>query len=176
MTAMKNMKLFDILRQFRNIEPDAGFTQRSRTEILLSPRDERRTLRGVFTFLHMIETGAAVALVGFFVLILTGSFSPTRSLSPVRYSVIDPQGLHAEAQAIDIQIQLADVEYPQVTSTATLATNPAAPAVLTKAFAVALGGRPTSTASTSMGAANGPTSTTSTAPLSVDQALQQLSH
>jgi len=175
------MKLSDILKQFKNIEPDAQFSQRSKREILLSPQSSPLTVRGVFAFLHVIETGAAVALGGFFILILTGSFSPTSSIAPIQYSVIDPQGLHAEAQAIDMQIQLADVEYPQVTSTAALATNPAVASSLTRAIAVALGTHATSSVSASStgdagGAASVSTSTSSTAPLSVDQALQQLSH
>ena len=68
------MKLSDILKPFKNIQPDADFSRRSRAEILFSPQEEHRTMRGVFAFLHVIETGAAVALAGFFILILTGSF------------------------------------------------------------------------------------------------------
>ncbi len=172
------MKVSDILKQFKNIQPDADFSRRSRAEVLLSPQDERRTIRGVFAFLHVIETGAAVALVGFFILILTGSFSPTRSIVPIQYAVIDPTGLHAEAQAIDIQIQLANIEYPQVTSTA--AATPAASAALAKAFATVLGTakvKATSTASvatSSIASASTSAPSASTTPLSVDQALQQL--
>lgn len=172
------MKLNDILKQFKNIEPDADFTRRSRTEILLSPQVEARTMRGVFAFLHVLETGAAVALAGFFILILTGSFSPTASIAPIQYSVIDPQGLHAEAQAIDMQIQLADVQYPQATSTASAESTPASQATLTKVFAAALGAEATSTASSSASATGGVSSTassTASTTLSVDQALQQLS-
>jgi hypothetical protein len=168
------MKLSDILKQFKNIQPDADFSCRSRAEILLSPQSERRTMRGVFAFLHVIETGAAVALVGFFILILTGSFSPTRSIAPIQYAVIDPTGLHAEAQAIDMQIQLANIEYPQVTTTA--AATPATSAALTKAFAAVLGisKASSSTAVTSTMDASTSAPTASTTPLSVDQALQQL--
>lgn len=172
------MKLFDILKQFKNIEPDAEFSQRSRREILLSPQTERRSMRGVFAFLHLLETGAAVVLVGFFILILTGSFPATRSIAPIQYSVIDPQGLHAEAQAIDMQIRLADIEYPQVTSTAGAAT-PMTSAALTNAFAATLGTQSTSSTSTPAAAVEPPASSTSstasTTTLSVDQALQQLS-
>ena len=132
-------------------------------------------LGGVFTFLHMLETGAAVALVGFFIFMLAGSFSPTRSISPIQYSVIDPQGLYAEAQAIDMQIQLADIEYPQVTSTAA-GSMVATPAALAKVFAAALGAQPTSSVSTPAATADESTSTASSTTLSVDQALQQLSH
>ncbi len=167
----KKMKLSDILKQFKNIQPDVDFSRRSRAEVLLSLQDKRRTMRGVFAFLHVIETGAAVALAGFFILILTGSFSPTRSIAPIQYAVIDPAGLHAEAQAIDIQIQLANIKYPQVASTA------AASAALTKAFTTVLG---TSAASSSAAVATSTTDAStsaaaaSTTTLSVDQALQQL--
>jgi hypothetical protein len=175
------MKLFDTLKQFKNITPDAGFTQRSRTQILLSPQKGLGAMRGVFTFMHIIETGAAVALAGFFIFILAGSFPATRSIAPIQYAVIDPQGLHAEAQAIDMQIQLADVEYPQSTSTG---PTPSAPVALTKVFAAALSAQATSSTSTSSPAVasvpvESATSTASpitpTTTLSVDQALTQLS-
>ena len=172
------MKLFDILKQFKNIEPNAQFSERSKREVLLSPQIERRTMNGVFAFLHALETGAAVVLAGFFILILTNSFSPTSSIAPIQYSVIDPQGLHAEAKAIDMQIQLADIEYPQVTSTATTGALGTSPAALTKVFAAALGMQATSSASTTATAAGATSTATSTASttLSIDQALQQLSH
>jgi hypothetical protein len=170
------MKLFDILKQFKNIEPDADFSRRSRAEILLSPQNERRTMRGIFAFLHVIETGAAVALIGFFILILTGSFSPTSSIAPIQYSVIDPQGLHAEAQAIDMQIELADVEYPQVTSTAMTGSAAPSPAALSKVFAAALGTQATSSVSTPATTEATTSKSTASTTLSVDQALKQLSH
>ncbi len=169
------MKLFDILKQFKNIQPNEDFSRYSRAEILLSPQDERRTMHGIFTFLHVVETGAAIALVGFFILILTGNFSLMRFIEPVQYAVIDPAGLHAEAQAIDIQIKLANIEYPQVTTTA--AATPATSAALTKAFATVLG---TSAASSSVAMATSTAITSTSASvasassLSVDQALQQL--
>ncbi len=173
------MKLSEILKQFKQIEPGAEYSEHSRTEILLSPQVAPRTWRSVFTVLHMIETGAAVAIAGFFIFILAGSFSPTRSIAPIQYAVIDPAGLHAEAQAIDMQIQLADVEYPQVTSTpsssiSTIATT--TPALPASAFAPAVA--PQSTPSSSVSAAPATTASTSTASttiLSVDQVLQQLS-
>jgi hypothetical protein len=106
---------------------------------------------------------------------LTGSFSPTRSIAPIQYAVIDPAGLHAEAQAIHKQIQLADIVYPQVTSTA--AATPAASAALTKAFAAVLRTSKASSSAavaTSTAAASTSAPAASTTSLSVDQALQQL--
>jgi hypothetical protein len=170
------MKLSEVLKQFKNIEPDNGFTERSRREILLSPRSDQRTMRGVFAFLHVLETGAAVVLAGFFILILTGSFPGTKSIAPIQYSVIDPQGLHAEAQAIDMQIQLANINYPQVTSTPSGASNVPSPAVLRTAFSRALVAQSTSSVSISTlpGAGEATTSVSSTS-LSIDQALEKLS-
>jgi hypothetical protein len=173
------MKLFDILKQFKTIEPDAQFTAHSKAEILISPRPEQKTMRGVFAFLHIIETSAAVVLAGLFILVLTGSFSGTHSIAPIQYAVIDPTGLHAEAQAIDMQIQLANVNYPQATETAE-SVSPA----ITDGSTIATGttmkfaaiGTPTasSTASSSDMQEAGASSTPSSS-VSVDDALKQLS-
>lgn len=173
------MKLFDTLKQFKNIEPDAGYAQRSRTKILLSPQTAQKTMRGVFVFLHMIETGVTVVLAGFFILILTGSFSSMRSsIAPIQYSVMDPAGLYAEAQAINMQIQLTDINYPQTTSSAestvasTIVKNSLSKALGSSAATAPLGA--TSTASSTPAAITATSTPSSTSPLSVDQALQQL--
>jgi hypothetical protein len=170
------MKLFDILKQFKNIEPDAQFTQRSKRDILLSPRPERGTFHGVFAFLHIIETSAAVVLAGFFLLVLTGSFSGTRSIAPIQYAVIDPAGLHAEAQAIDMQIQLANVAYPQETGTTTSPTGStvATSTLIRNAFAkpVVVSQASSSDANEVQAAA---VSSTPSSTLSINDALQKLS-
>lgn len=163
------MKLSDILKQFKTIEPDAQFTQRSKREVLMSPRTERPTTRAIFTFLHAIETSAAVVLAGFFILVLTGSFSGAHSIAPIQYAVIDPAGLHAEAQAIDMQIQLANIDYPQTTSTvgSTIATGTALKIAFVKPItAAAL----SSTSTVPVVVTSTPSST-----LSIDQALEKLS-
>lgn len=164
------MKLFDILKQFKSIEPDRGYAERSRREILAAPQSERLTMRGVFAFLHAIETGAAVALAGLFMLILTGSFSNAPAIVPIQSAVIDPQVLHAEAQAVDMQIQLANIEYAQVTSTDAQGSTPATAGAVKPAFTKALAVQATSSAA----AGSDATSTASTTPMAVDQALEQL--
>jgi len=106
------MNLFQILKQFKNIEPDSAFKETSRRALLayepVAPATHHWSAQR--TLWRIIETGVAVALTGFFVLLITGAFSGS-GLVPVQYSAIDPQSLHAEAQAIDIQIQLANVNY-----------------------------------------------------------------
>ena len=172
------MKLFDILKQFKSIAPDAQFSERTKRDVLAAPQREPLAVRGILSVFHMVETGVAVALAGLFILILTGGLGGGNSISPVQYSVIDPTGLRAEAQAIDIQIKLADVSYPQVTSTAGVASSAEASA-LTQALSKVLAPKSaTSTAASATSSASGATSTStaSTTTLSVDQALQQLSH
>lgn len=112
------MNLQDILKQFKNIEPDAAYSAHSKRSILaLEPKThERWSLRR--TILTVIETGAAVALTVFFVFVVLGGFGS--KLAPVQYAAIDPASLHAEAQAIDMQIRLAQLNYaePAAESTA----------------------------------------------------------
>ncbi len=170
------MKLFDILKQFKSIAPDEQFAARTKRDVLASPQQEPLAVRGVFAVFRMVETGVAVALAGLFILILTGGLGKGGSISPVQYSVIDPTDLRAEAQAIDTQIKLADISYPQMTSTAPGVPSPAEASILTQALSKVLA--PQSATSTASAAAPGTvsTSTASTTTLSVDQALQQLSH
>lgn len=171
------MDLFEALKQFRRIAPDPGFSEKSKRMVLASPQHPERSfvLRGALVFLHSVETAAVLALAGFFVLLATGSFSGTKYLAPVQYSVIDPGSLHAEADAIDTQIQLANISYTEVSSTvmgstaAMAGTGPVVAHMLAAKDRAATGdAAPAGSATTS---ADSATSTT----LSVDQALQQLS-
>ncbi len=167
------MTLFELLKQFKKIEPDTAFTETSRRAILahepVAPIahgwSAQRTLWKIF------ETGAAVALTGFFVLLITGAFSGTR-FSPVQYSALDPQSLHAEAQAIDIQVQLANVNYAEAVAESTMPTSvrkPASAAAARPLLTTASGTTPNG----GTGTATGPTSSV-TSTLTIDQALQGL--
>lgn len=177
------MNLSDIFKQFRNIRPDAGYAEKSKRVILASPQESPSAVRGwgfalrgqgLMVFLHSLETGVALVLAGFFILLATGSFSGNKYLAPVQYSVIDPNGLHAEAQAIDIQIQLASLDYSVVTSTSESTTALSAGNITAAARALAIKG--TGTASTpSATSTAGVSSSTAPVAISVDQTLKALS-
>lgn len=169
------MNLSDILKQFKNIVPEDGYAEKSKRAILAAPQAMAVRDRGIMIFLRSLETGVALVFAGFFILLATGSFSGTKYLAPVQYSVIDPNGLHAEAQAIDIQIQLANLEYSAVASTSESTT--ATAAGNTKAMMRALTLKGTGKANVSAASSTGAnaSSTPAPAPLSVDQALQALS-
>src|SRR5271170_6443861 len=120
------MNIFEILKKFKNIEPDQHFTEKSKLIILATPqKSPALAWQGLRVVFRVLETGAAVVLAGFFLLLVTGGFQGSRYLAPVQYSVIDPQGLHAEAQAVDMQIELANVNYPE-SSAAPVSTSPVA--------------------------------------------------
>ena len=70
------MNLFEILKQFKNIEPDRAFSETSKRAIFaMNPQEPAASFwTAQRTFFRIVETGVAVALTGFFVLLLTGSF------------------------------------------------------------------------------------------------------
>jgi hypothetical protein len=166
------MNLLELLKQFKNIEPNPAFKEQSKRAVLASA-PAMAVVPGGWgtqrTIWKIIETAAAVALTGFFVLLITGSLSDF-AFSPVQYSAIDPQSLHAEAQAIDMQIQLANLNYTEP-SAATQSTvqiagaKPGAPAAVST---------PLMSASGTAAIASSTTVTNATGTVSVDQALQSL--
>lgn len=161
------MNLFEQLKQFKAIEPDAAFSASSKRAILAQAelKEALTTKRIIF---NIFEAGAAVALTGFFILVLTGALSNSR-LAPVQFSAIDPQGIRAEAQAIDIQIELANVTYQSGSSAESTVSSikptkgdlpvPTAP----------------KTAALTTPSATGTDASNSTSTVSIDQALQSLS-
>jgi len=157
------MNLFETLKNLKNIEPDPAFKEQSKRAVLaVMPAAPAWNARRVL--FRIVETGAAVALTGFFVLLITGSLSSSR-LAPVQYSAIDPASLHAEAQAIDMQIHLAQLDY---TTSAAESTPVTASAVKpsTRKPVVAAG----------VAAASSTATSTATTTLSLDEALQALSN
>jgi hypothetical protein len=168
------MKISDILKQFKNIQPDAEYAEKSKRAVLAAPQSLAVRERGIMIFFRSLETSAALVLAGFFILLATGSFSGAKYLAPVQYSVIDPNGLHAEAQAIDIQIQLANLDYSVVASTSESTSAMTAGNIKASVRALTIKGTGTASNPSSTIVA-GDASTTAPIPLSVDQALQALS-
>ena len=107
------MQIEPIFKQFKHIRPDPSYATRSRFLILgdILPRASR--VNAWQLLVQSIQTGGAVALVGVLLIVAVGGFSTWKFLNPFRVASLDPAGLTAEAQAIDIQILLTDVEYPE---------------------------------------------------------------
>lgn len=164
------MNLLEILKQFKRIEPDPVFKENSRRAILAQePAPATRGWSAQRSLWRIIEVGAAVALTGFFVLLITGAFSGT-GIAP-QYSAIDPQGLRAEAQAIDIQIQLANLNYNEAAAQSTMQIAGVKPAGNGSGKTVS----PAPAATAPSGATATATSTASSTTMSIDKVLQSLS-
>jgi hypothetical protein len=155
------MDLFETLKQFKIIKPDEAFAEKSKRAVLAFLPLESPGVVGIFKaqrfIFRIVETGAALALAGLFIVLVTGGFSGS-AISPVRFSAIDPQTLHAEAQAIDAQIELASLNYSEPALVAE-STQKLATAIVKKSGAPA--------ASSTAGA--------SSSTVSIDQALEALS-
>lgn len=152
------MELFEILKKFKAVEPDAAYKETAKRAILATMPRERWSIGRAFA--GIFETGVALALAAFFIMVIAGQFSNSSSVAPLQLSVINPTSLHAEAQAIDMQIELVKLSYQEATTTIQ-STTQLAPHVKSKALFAA-----TSTPASE--------ATGTPATVSVDDALQAL--
>lgn len=156
------MNLFEVLKQFKDIHSDPAYRERSKQEILSHvPVEHWNPRRVVFA---MFETGIAVALSVFFIIAVAGKLPNSSYVAPSQLSAMNPQTLRAEAQAVDIQIKLAQVAYTFETSTPATAPRISIIHVLH----IAPTNLPAETTSSAA-------STISTSSISLDEALQKLS-
>lgn len=165
------MDLLEILKKFKNIEPDRIRAEESKFLILNSPAGQKANWFSPWRMiLNTLEVGSATALAGFVLIIIFGGFGTFRSVSPIKLSGLDKASLRAEAEAIDIQIQLADLNYPE-TSTLLLANSTQPTAIKASIPAE----KPDMAGKADQDAGGADTEDESPAPeLSVDEALDKL--
>lgn len=109
------MHLKELLKRIREIEPDATYATRSRHLIMGGGinREEPVALSPWQIFLQSLQFGSAIALFAVLLILIVGGFSTWKFLSPLRLTGLEPTSLEAEAQAVDIQIQLTDIVYSE---------------------------------------------------------------
>lgn len=169
------MSLFETLRKFKTIKPDPEYTEKSK-RVILSSRQNIPAMNPFRSILQFIETGAAVALAGFFILLISGALSNSTYIAPVQYSVIDGATLHAEADAIDMQIKLADVSYPaSASNNGSTVQAGAGTAATPKQFSATVAAATSSESNGKAPAAAATTSSGAASTSSVDAALKALS-
>lgn len=150
------MDLFETLKKLKVIDSDPTFRENSRRAILASAQLELATPRRILV--RILGAAGSLVLAGALIFIITGGLSKTR-LAP-QFSSIDPIALHAEAQAVDSQIDLLNVNYVE--------SPVSTPSVVGLAEKQQLSG---SSSSTMQSVA----SSTSTSTISINDALQALS-
>ena len=105
------MELFETLKQLKKIQPNPTWTENSRRTVLMSSPIERLSFREITA--RVFGAAGSLVLTGALIFLIAGGFSGSGYLAPVRLSVIDPIALHAEAQAIDMQINLLNLSYAE---------------------------------------------------------------
>ena len=154
------MNLLETLQNLKKIQPDPTFSENSRRAVLASLPMEPLSPRRIFA--RSLAAAGSLVLAGALIFIIAGGLSAT-NLAP-QFSSIDPTALRAEAQAIDTEINLLNVNYAYPESAAS--TEPIPAAGKTGGIIV----KNTSSSTPTAMASSTPTST-----MSVDQILQGLS-
>jgi hypothetical protein len=164
---MNYMNLIELLKQFKHVEPDRDFSRKSR-DIILGSRTSFRANAWTL-FAQNLEFGVSVALASLLIVMVVGGFSAWSILSPFPISNLDPAGLRAEAEAIDIQIRLTHLDYVGESSLVTTSSESTPQAIL---FAVPKDKKEDVGNSIIPPATHDNTSTPN--PISIDEALQEL--
>lgn len=158
------MDIFKNLQSLKAIEPRKDFTIKSRSLILGEDRPMVATIWGII--LKNVEMGASLALVGLLIFMILGGFSAWNFFAPLRISNLDPASLKAEAQAVDIQIQLTNLNYAEAAALPTKISESTVPAQAP----ASKDQKRTKSGEESVPFEN------STAPVSIDEVLQELSN
>lgn len=109
------MQLHEHLKQLKSIEPDRDYTRRSRLAIIGdNPMPLRTGWRHVLV--HNLQFGAAIAVMAAVFMIVMGGSYISSLFNPFQGTAFDVSSLKAEAQDVDIQIELAKMSYPQTAS------------------------------------------------------------
>lgn len=168
------MDILTTLKKMRYVESNPQYRARSRRVVLaIAPP---RTRGEIFWswIVGNIESGASLAMAGLCLFLVFAGFSLWKSFSPLGISRLDLAALRAEAQAIDIQIQLAGLEYQGSTQPIVLPSLPkSASETVTKKAEIPPAPLPGSVKENQSIVPEEKSS--STAPLSLDEALLELS-
>lgn len=166
------MDINDLFSQLKTIEPRKEFTEQSRRLVLASPRHYSRfdIIKGMI--IDTFRMSAAIALAAALVLVIVNATFLWKILPTPQVAVLDPVGLHAEAQAIDMQIQLAQVNFGDLTlhtSTISIITRTTSPSLPPRAAA-----NPKDQSIPKANESINPAATTAPTSTDIDSALQEL--
>ncbi len=119
------MDLLSLLKKFKNIQADPSFVAETRRALLESPFPARRPSTWQI-LAQSLEFGSAIVLAGLLLVAVLGGVSAWRFLSPLKMDGLDPTALQAEAQAVDMQLELTRIHYSESASAGAGAAGPKA--------------------------------------------------
>lgn len=130
------MEILKLLEQLKRIEARPDYVRQSRYLIL--HKEEKPVLSPGRFILQSLQFGSAVALASLLLIFIVGGLATWKFISPFKLTSLDPGSLRAEAEAIDIQIELTDIVYPDSRGETTVeSASPKAPEVKAQAKAEA---------------------------------------
>ncbi|MCL5733408.1 MAG: hypothetical protein M1334_01945 [Patescibacteria group bacterium] len=103
------MDSLESLKKLKKIEPDLRFSRESKALILSSPI--RPSYGPLNLIIRSMESSLAIALGGVLLLILLGGVSLFKFLIPDQTANLNFNNIQAEAQEINTQIKLANLNY-----------------------------------------------------------------
>lgn len=169
---------YKLLRELKNIKADPDYTARSRVYFVAgtaepafarATADKPARQLSVWQILsRSFQTSSAIVLTGILMLMALGGFSAWQFFSPVKLASLDPAGIRAEAQAIDIQIKLTDLNYAE-------SLNPTLTQETSTVFTATGNPKPSFQPTTHPASPQTSAPVSSTEPLSIDQTLDRLS-
>lgn len=125
------MTLFEEIKKLRAISADREYTLKSR-RIILSHTPHAHPLRAeaFALFFRAVRAGSTALVSGaFIILLILGGVAASRFFSPMEFGGLEGAAIRAEADLIDIQIQLTELgEYKEealIHPESTLRTEPA---------------------------------------------------
>ncbi|TSC60592.1 MAG: hypothetical protein LiPW15_470 [Parcubacteria group bacterium LiPW_15] len=104
------MNSLEILKKLKEIAPERYYAERSRAQILATEQPRRLSPWKIFA--ESMEAGSAMVLAGALLILILGGFS---GINVLNIASLNPTSLKAEADAIDMQIQLTDLSYQNFT-------------------------------------------------------------
>lgn len=100
------MNSLEILKKLKKISADPMYSERAKMRILNTAQPRRISAWKII--FESIEVSSAIVLAGGFLVLVLGGFS---GLQMFNVANLNPTSLKAEAEAIDAQIQLTNLNY-----------------------------------------------------------------
>lgn len=106
---MEENRIIQTLKEFKKSNPDSGFINHSRRTILVTSQKST----GTSSFFQNFKLFSVVALAGMLLFFILGgvSYFSSPTFGPAILIRIDEDKVKAQAEKLDLQIQLGEVTY-----------------------------------------------------------------
>lgn len=105
------MELEKLLKKLKEIEPSREFTQQSKLVILATAQNKSKAIFDQPIWRWGVRFSGSLTLVSIFIILIVTGFSIRKTSNYDSLPGFDIKAIKAEAQAIDIQIKLTNLDY-----------------------------------------------------------------